>query len=104
MKFNLLRSGEPQAGTLTYAGKKFDGFLEEFLPPGVYAFGNNSPDITWNKVLNGKRHFETIVQNAGCWKDRQNLLQALIDLLTNREKYTTLILFKRCPLTYTILH
>ena len=80
-------SGEPKVGTLTYAGSKFDGFHEEFLPPGIHALGNNAPGITWNKIANGKKQFEAIVQQTNIWDNRKELLCSLIDLLGSREKY-----------------
>ena len=84
-------SGEPKLGTLTYAGSKFDGFHEEFLPPGVHALGNNAPGVTWNKIAYGKTQFEAIVKKTNIWENRKELLCSLIDLLGNREKYMQLI-------------
>lgn len=80
-------NGEPKVGTLTYAGSKFDGFHEDYLPPGVHALGNNAPGITWNKIANGKKQFEAIVQQTNKWENRKELLCSLIDLLGNREKH-----------------
>lgn len=80
-------NGEPKVGTLTYAGSKHDGFLEEFLPPGVHALGNNTPDITWNKIVNGKKEFESIIKKTFSWNNRQDLLDSLIMLLGSKEKH-----------------
>lgn len=73
-------------GTLAYAGEKFDGFLEEYLTPGIHALGNNAPNTTWNKVIKGKEQFETIINEFKQWKDKSNLIQELTKLLTSREK------------------
>ena len=53
--------------------------------------GNNAPGITWNKVLNGKKHFESIVDKSGSWENRKELLHTLIGLLESREKYIFVI-------------
>lgn len=79
-------SGEPKIGTLTYAGSKFNGFLEEHLSPGIHALGNNAPGVTWNKVLKGKENFESIIENFPSWDERKDLRNKLIDLLTSKEK------------------
>lgn len=64
------------------------GYQEEYLPPGIYALGNNAPGVTWNKVEEGKRGFEEIVRqnNNNGLTDREALLNQLVELLARREK------------------
>lgn len=53
------------------------------LPAGIYGLSNLLLDTPWKKLLQGKRHFTSIVNNQSLSSD--GLVQELLNVLNNEE-------------------
>ncbi|XP_026178041.1 transport and Golgi organization protein 2 homolog isoform X2 [Mastacembelus armatus] len=56
------------------------------LKPGIYGLSNSLLDTPWKKLLHGKRHFTSIVNDQSLSGD--GLVQELLNVLTNEELNT----------------
>lgn len=56
------------------------------LNPGIYGLSNSLLDTPWRKLLEGKRHFSTVVSDQSLSSD--GLVQELLNVLNNEELHT----------------
>ncbi|XP_034026989.1 transport and Golgi organization protein 2 homolog isoform X2 [Thalassophryne amazonica] len=54
-----------------------------FLKPGIYGLSNSLLDTPWRKIVQGKRHFTSIVNNHSLSSD--GLVQELLNVLCNEK-------------------
>ncbi|XP_029018600.1 transport and Golgi organization protein 2 homolog isoform X2 [Betta splendens] len=53
------------------------------LKPGIYGLSNSLLDTPWKKLLQGKRHFTSVVNNQSL--SSEGLVQELLNILNNEE-------------------
>lgn len=72
---SVFRSIEPEGPKLM--------LLVSFWPPGIYGLSNSLLDTPWKKLLQGKRHFTSVVndQTLSC----DGLVQELLGVLNNED-------------------
>lgn len=56
------------------------------LNPGIYGLSNSLLDTPWRKLLQGKRHFSSVVSDQSLSRD--GLVQELLNVLSNEELNT----------------
>lgn len=57
--------------------------LFQFLPAGIYGLSNSLLDTPWKKLLQGKRHFTSVVNDQALSCD--GLVQELLGVLNNED-------------------
>lgn len=84
--FNLITAEfKAKQDTMCYYGNR--GSTEPIcLKPGIYGLSNSLLDTPWKKLLKGKHHFTSIVNDQSLSCDR--LVQELLGVLSNEELNT----------------
>ncbi|XP_068994847.1 transport and Golgi organization protein 2 homolog [Embiotoca jacksoni] len=84
--FNLITAEfKAKQDTVCYYGNR--GSPEPIhLKPGIYGLSNSLLDTPWTKLLQGKRHFTSVVNNQSLSSD--GLMQELLNILNNEELNT----------------
>ncbi|XP_058493187.1 transport and Golgi organization protein 2 homolog isoform X1 [Solea solea] len=85
--FNLITADfKAKQDTVCYYGNRGGPEPIHLKSAGVYGLSNSLLDTPWKKLLNGKRHFTSVVNNQTL--SSEGLVQELLNVLNNEELNT----------------
>jgi len=66
---------------------------------GVHVFSNSAIDELWQKVIRGRETFEQIVSQHGSKTQSSQLISALLGMLSDTSRYSTVFSITICTVT-----